>query len=352
MATPLAACATAQIPQAAMAAPGVTSPDPVLQLLSGLNQPDDLLFAQGQLYVGEYGSGKIAVLGPELSETVLPVTVPEVEGMALLNGTLYVADQQSDSVVRVDGSQLTKVLQLMPVPGQEGVDGIGSAGNELIVPDSPRGRVLLVGPDGTLIQTFTGFVRPTGAWGLTGGGFLVADEDAGSVLAVAADGARTTIATGVPLADDVTEDSAGRIDVISIQDGTLLQVAPGSRVVLASGLDQPQGLTLDAADNSVVTQYGSGRLDEVVTTFQPLPGATGVSLKRDQPLCISVVRAGRFTAPVQIAAATGFRVVRQPGQGSVGAILPRSCPHGCELNLRLRSGALQARTSVQYRTAS
>lgn len=344
-----AACASAQ--GAAPAGPaGVSSADPVWTLARGLDRPDDVLFANGSAYVGEYGSGKIAVISPGAAPSTLPVTIPEVEGMALVGGTLYAADQQADTVVSVSGARVATVLRLAPIAGQEGVDGIAAIQGNLLVPDSPRGRVLTVTTSGRILASEGGFDRPTGVWPLGAGGFLLADEYAGRVEQVPqGGGAVTTRARGVPLVDDVARTSGGVIEAISLQNGTLLQVSPAPSSVLARGLAQPQGLGLDGAGNPLVTEYGAGRLDEVITTFQPLPPGPEATLSGGQPLCVDLLRGPGFSAAVAISPGAGYRVVRQPGAGDQGEVLPSRCARGCRVTLRLSSGTLAQRLALPYR---
>lgn len=335
-----------------MAPSGVTSADPLLVVAQGLNQPDDLLYANGLLYVGEYGSGRIAVIGPAAQLTTLPVLVPEVEGMALIDGTLYAADQKSDTVVAIAGATAAPVLRLTPVSGQEGVDGISAQEGNLVVPDSPRGRILVTTTHGQILRTIGGFDRPTGIWPLANGGLLVADEYAGRIdLVPAAGGAITSLAEGIPLADDVAETPAATVLAISLTDGALLQVAPGSPTVLARGLNQPQGLTLDGAGNALIAESGAGRVDEVVTTFQPLPAQGVVSLSSGQPLCIGLLRSPTFGAGVDISPSSAFRTLSQPGTGRLGEILPRPCHTVCRLQVQLVTGSLIEGLTIAYRAA-
>src|ERR1700736_377338 len=51
---------------------------------SGLNQPDDLLFANGSLLIGVLGAGKVAVLAPAKPLTELPIQIPAAEGMVYI----------------------------------------------------------------------------------------------------------------------------------------------------------------------------------------------------------------------------------------------------------------------------
>src|SRR5207237_3341765 len=157
---PLQPCtSTSTVP----ATPGgpVTSA-PLWTVATGLNEPDDLLFHDGQLYVGELGAGAVDVLAPGKQLQRLPVSIPLTEGIAFIGSTMYVADQRNDRVDAVDGGQVRTFLQLTPVRGVDGVDGIAAAGNQLVVPDSPHGVVDWVDQAGKIVRSVGGFSRPTG----------------------------------------------------------------------------------------------------------------------------------------------------------------------------------------------
>jgi hypothetical protein len=350
--TPSQTCAPAQSDNRAA---GVSSSQPVLQLAAGLNQPDDLLADGDQVLVGELGSGQIARLGgdgPVGLPDHLPVRIPIVEGMARIGGTLYVADQANDRIVAIDGSKVSTFLSLQPVPGQDGVDGIGAGGDILIVPDSPRGNVLFVGSDGHVQRRVGGFVRPTGAWQVADGSVLIADENAGTITRLAGDGSSQVVVRGLPLADDVVADADGRIYAISITTNRLVQVADGSTHDVATGLAKPQGLAVDRAGNPLVTESASGRLDAVVVSFKLHPALpAGPKLGVNQPLCVGLVRAPGFTASVVIEEGQGYQVVQQPGAGSQGSVRPTAgCAGQCRVRVSVKSGDKVDVLSLAYRT--
>jgi hypothetical protein len=333
-------------------APGVVSSQPVLQLATGLAQPDDVLVDGDQVLVGELGTGHIARVGgdaPVGGVDRLPVSIPVVEGIARVGGTLLAADQADDRVVTVRGSDVATFLQLQPVRGLDGVDGIAAAGSTLLVPDSPRGTVLFVGPDGQVQRRVGGFARPTGVWPLADGSVIVADENGGTVVQVAPDGGRQTLVSGLPLADDVVADAAGHVYAISINGGRLVQVAGGRAVDVASSLQSPQGLGIDQAGNLLVTESGIGRLDAVVTTFAPQPATPGgPMLVPGQSLCVRLVRVQGFQDPVEIAPGPGYTDIEQPGSGSEGSVVPTGCSGQCRVQVTVRSGAATLSISLAY----
>jgi hypothetical protein len=319
--------------------PGLVSAQPVWQLATGLNGPDDLTFFGGRFVVGELHAGRILRLALGLPLERLPMSVPAVEGIGFVHGDMYAADQQDDRVVAVSaGGGVSTLIQLTPVAGQDNVDGIAVQGDELVVPDSPRGVVDWYSTAGTLMRQAGGFVRPTGAWPEADGSLLVADEYGNAAYRVRPDGSKQALVTGLPIVDDVAEDSAGHIFVVTpvVTGGRLAELVDGRAVDLVSRLVAPQGLTTDGADNIAVTEEDAGRVDLVIRSFQLAPVA---NVHRGERVCLDVVRAPGFTAPVELASGAGVTVVSQPGARSRAEVVLGDCPNGsCEL--QARSGTL------------
>jgi hypothetical protein len=317
---------------------------------SGLDRPDDVLYAGGQLYVAVLGSGGIEVLASGRPAATLPVHIADVEGMAFIGSDFYAAGQARDAVYQVSGPALRRVIQLAPVAGQDGVDGIAAQEGLLVVPDSPRGVVDWVDPaTGAIRRQLTGFVRPTGAWPLPDGGVLIADEYGNAVVRVTSAGARTYLTRDLPIADDVAEDSQGAVFAVApvAGGGRLAQVLSGGGVNdVLTGLAAPQGLAVDGADNLYFTEEDAGRVDLLVRTFKlaPLPAVRASSR---QPVCVQVRRAPGFTAPITLSGGSRLQVLSQPGSGDVASLLVTGCPTGCQLTARAG-----ARTDVMWvRTA-
>ena len=338
---------------------GIRSNLPVLTLATGLAGADDLLAepdpsgATGdRLLVGELDAGRIAVLGGGTGASRLAARVPTVEGLAELGGVLHAADQRDDRVVRLgaDGWVRT-VLELHRVPGLEGVDGLGSDGRDLLVPDSPRGQVLVVDPSGRILRRIGGFARPTDAWALADGSLLVADENAGQVVRVSPDGARTVLAAGLPGADDVVATPSGTVWAIGIGGGVLARIQDGRAVTEARGFGHPQGLAVDAAGNVDVADLATGVVSTVVTTMA-LPPVIPVTVAAGQPLCVDLLRAPGFTGRVTLSLGAGGRVVGDLGQGTQGAVVPPSCPGRCAMLVRATSGSLEVSRVFAYSTGN
>jgi hypothetical protein len=323
--TPLPPCALASTNPAGP--PGVTSSGSLWTIASGLNQPDDVLFADGKLLVALLGAGTIQVMTPGAPTTTLPVHIPSVEGMVYIGSGLYAGGQAQDLVDEIDGNQLRTVIQLVPVAGQDGVDGIGAQNGSLIVPDSPHGVIDWVDPaSGHVTRQLGGFVRPTGVWPNPDGSLLVADEFGNAAYTIAPDGSRSTLVRNLPIVDDIAQDSQGAVFVVTpaASGGRLAQLVNGSAQDLASRLGAPQGLAVDGADNLYFTEEDAGRVDLLIRTFKLVP-LQAVADSSTQPVCVDVSRASGFADEVTLEGSAGLQVVQQPGAGSRGALLVTGC---------------------------
>lgn len=299
---------------------------PIWVLMSGLATPDDILFHEGVLYVGELGSGHIALVEAGRPDARLGVVVPRVEGLQYLGGRLYAADQQNDRVDVVDGSVVTTFLQLTPVAGQDGVDGIGLAGDQLLIPDSANHQLLWVSASGAIQRRVGGFNRPTGAWALGDGSVLVADEYGNAVYRIAPDGGRTALVTGLPIVDDVAADSDGRVFVVTpvTSGGRLAEIVGGKAIDLVGNLLEPQGIDFDGAGNIFVSEAAAGRVDLVIRYFKIVPA--GIARPAPgEPLCIDVIRAPSFQSSIELAGGPGVTIASQPGLGTRGSVVLGDC---------------------------
>jgi hypothetical protein len=307
----------------------VRSTVPGWVLASGLDQPDDLWYQNGDTYVGQLGSGRVATVRPGVPSSQSSWSVPMAEGVAFLGDRMFVADQRNDRVDEIVNDQPQTFLQLQPVAGKDNVDGIGVQGDQLLVPDSPNGTLLWVNGTGQVTRTVGGFNRPTGAWPLPDGSVLVADEYGNAAFKIAPDGGWTILVQGLPIVDDVAADAQGRIFVITpvTSGGRVVELVEGRAVDLASNLLQPQGLGFDGAGNVLVTETSANRLDVFIRNFKLIPVA-GLPA-RGQPVCVHLLRAPGFAADIQLLAPEGGAVIQQPGTGDVGEVLfPASRPCG------------------------
>lgn len=302
----------------------------MLLLATGLNGPDDLLYlsADGTILVGEHGDGHIAKVGGTSRLTRLPQVVPEAEGIAQIGATIYVADQAHNRVVALTSAGVRTVIQLRPDPGGLNLDGIAAAPfGGLVVPDSPHGTVLFVDTSGHVTRTVGGFKRPAGASveSLPNGvGVLVADENSSSVYElVGLTGGPKRIAGNLPGVDDAIRTDAGHLLAILPAAGRLVDVTAGRDI--ARGLRNPQGLGFDGAQNLLVTESDAGRLDLVVETFAIEVPVPAVRLVPGQAVCLGILRAPGFTAPLNVEEIIGATIDAQPSGAASFEVVPGPC---------------------------
>jgi hypothetical protein len=320
----------------------------VLLLASGLNVPDDLLYlaTDGTVLVGEHGDGHIAKISSS-GVTRLPQVIPEVEGLAQIGTTIYVADQLHSRVVALSGTSVRTVIQLQLDPNGLNLDGIDSDGNQLIVPDSPHGTVLFVNPSGHVTSRQSGFSRPAGAWAQSSP-YLIADENASAIFALKSGGGFTTLARNLPGVDDVVRDSHGHVIVTLPGQGILRDVTSGVNV--AQGLRNPQGLGFDGAQNLLVTESDAGRLDLVVKTFAIQVPVPAVKLLAGQGVCLGVIRAAGFTDALNVEQVTGATVATQPAGSSSFEVVPGPCAAAtCTVSLVVAGPSGREVVSFTYR---
>jgi hypothetical protein len=341
-------------------ASGVSSAFPVLLLASGMNVPDDLLYSNtdGTVLVGEHGDGHIARIGGTNGFERLPQVVPQAEGIAQFGGVTYVADQVNNRVVALTATGVQTLIQLEPDPNGLNLDGIASEDlgpGGLVVPDSPHGTVLFVNVSGQIIARVTGFSRPAGVSDDTSGqagvrpGYLIADENAGAIFEIPQGASRPTRLVGnLPGVDDVIRGSDGHLLAILPGPGTLRDATSGVDVV--AGLQNPQGLGFDGAQNVLVTESDNGRLDLVVKTFAIQVPAGVVQLVPGQTVCFGVLRGPGFAAPVAVKEIVGGLPVVDPTGGTVGEVLPARCNQpNCTVTMQLSSSVGTEYARFTYR---
>jgi DNA-binding beta-propeller fold protein YncE len=219
--------------------------------------------------------------------------------------------------------------------GRDGIDGIGpilpsidSQGNLLptadnvIVPDSPNGVVWRVSSDGkTATQIASGMVRPVGAAVDRAGRIFVADEG-GALWALTP--AKVRFAT-LSTPDDVLVGRGGHIFVNTLGDNAIHELdSQGHQVGVITGIQQPQGIALDDADNLYYTEFNTGRIDRVVRTFILDPAKVTRTARGTYVICPVIRRASGFTGRLGLLAGSSTKTailqLVQPGTDSSGAL--------------------------------
>lgn len=308
-------------------------------LLQNLSAPDDLAFDNaGRLLFSDIKAGTVSAIKADGSVERIAGGMSAPEGIVVQDdGRILVAEQGRNRVVAID-PQTHAVSQWRAFAngtGREGIDGIGpvlpsrdASGNLLptgggvIVPDSPNGVVWRVTADGsTATQIASGMVRPVGAAVDTNGRIFVADE--GGALWVLQP-ARVRFAT-LPTPDDVLVARAGHIFVNTLGDNAIHELdSQGHQVGVITGVQQPQGIALDNADNLYYTEFSIGKIDRVVRTFVLDPPKVTLTSRGTFIVCPVIRRASGFNAPLGLStgssAKTAILQLVQPGVDSSGAL--------------------------------
>ena len=317
---PLTACASTPAP---------AGPQPLLQNLAA---PDDLAFnLDARLLFSDITAGTVSALNPDGSVERIAggLSAPEgivVEGAQYGSGRTLVAEQGRNQVMAIDPqSHSTSVWRAFPNrTGKEGIDGIGPElpNGDIVVPDSPNGVVWRVSADGkTATQIASGLVRPVGAAVDANGRIFVADE--GGALWVL-DPARHRFAS-LATPDDVLVSRAGDLFVNTLGDNAIHELdAQGHQVMVISGIQQPQGIALDSADNLYYTEFTKNRIGRVVRTFILDPPKVTRSAPGKYLICPVIRRAPTFTTTLRLEAGssqtTSILRLLQPGSDSSGAL--------------------------------
>ena len=332
--------ATARVSPTGLAAcpASPASPGPQV-LLRNQPAPDDLAFDNdGRLLFSDINSGTVSALQADGSVQRIAGGMSAPEGIVVqADGHILVGEQGRNRVVSIDPqTHAVSLWRAFPnTTGREGIDGIGpvlpdrdasgnllpTAGN-IIVPDSPNGVVWRVTADGkTATQIASGMVRPVGAAVDASGRIFVADE--GGALWVLAP-ARLRLAT-LPTPDDVVVSRAGHIFVNTLGDNAIHELdIQGHQVSVITGIQQPQGIALDYADNLYYTEFNAGRIDRVVRTFVLDPATVTRTARGTFIICPVIRRASGFNEKLGLQTGSSMKTsilqLVQPGTDSSGAL--------------------------------
>ena len=239
-------------------------------LASGLGTPDDIAVApDGTVYFSDETRGELSAWTPATGQVRLVTeALSHPEGIIALDGLLVVCEQGKNQLSRVDphDGSVTPFRTLSNVTRKLGVDGLAfdPMDPSIVVPDSPNGTLLRISLDGRTATPIPvsgrqpPFARPSGAFVLPGGTLLVADEDAGNVVLVRADGTPQTVASGLNAPDDVLGDDQGNVYVNTVGNGVLHRLQGTNHQLLITGLRSPHGLAFDLDGNVLVTDSGGG----------------------------------------------------------------------------------------------
>ena len=321
------------------ACPSTAAPGGPQVLLHDLPAPDDLAFDNdGRLLFSDNKAGTVSALRADGSVERIAGGMSAPEGIVVqADGHILVAEQGRNRVVAIDPRThaVSQWRAFLNRTGRDGIDGIGPVlpdrdasgnllptGGDVIVPDSPNGVVWRVSADGkTATQIASGMVRPVGAALGASGRILVADE--GGALWVL-EPARLRFAT-LPAPDDVVVSRAGHVFVNTLGDNAIHELDPrGHQLSVISGIQQPQGIALDGADNLYYTEFTTGRIFRVVRTFALDSPTVSRTAGGTFVVCPVIRRARAFNRSLALSTgsslATSILGLVQPGTDSSGAL--------------------------------
>jgi len=203
--------------------------------------------AAGHIWVSSPNAGRIDELAADGTPIASFTDPNEPEGLVPLpGGDVVVAEQgpnRLDVLVPTTGV-LTPLLTIPNPTGNVGIDDISLSpdGADILVPDSPSGRLLEVPIDGgTPTVLASGLGRPVDAGQLADGTIVVAAESNPGLVEVAG-GTSQAVGSLTDLDEAVPDD--GLVYVTDLGTDEVLAVDPtsGASRVLVTGSPSPQGL--------------------------------------------------------------------------------------------------------------
>lgn len=328
------------------ACPASLAPAGPQVVLKNLPAPDDLAFdGEGRLLFSDIKTGTVSELNTDgtVERVVSGLNAPE--GIVVQNdGHILVAEQGRNRIVAIDPQShaVSPWHTFVNHTTNGGIDGIGPIlppkdsngqslpnGNDVIVPDSPNGVVWEVTPDGkTATLIAGGMTRPAGA-GIDANGHIFIADEAGAVWAL--DPVKHRFAT-LPTPDDVLVAKNGHVFVNTLGDNKIHELgAQGHQLATISGLQQPQGIALDGADNLFYTEFTGGRIGRVVRTFTLDPPKVSALGGDKFLICPSIRRAAGFTLALGLTTGSSLQTsvlnVVQPEKDSSGALEVETTEH-------------------------
>ena len=328
-------------------------------LLRNLPAPDDLAFDnQGRLLFSDVKAGSVSALRADGSVERIAAGLSGPEGIVVqADGRILVAEQGRNRVVAIDPqSHAVSQWHVFANPtGREGIDGIGPVlpgrdahanllptGGNVIIPDSPNGVVWRVSADGkTATQIASGMFRPAGAGVDANGRIFVADEG-GPVWVL--EPAKRRFAT-LPVPDDVLVGRAGHVFVNTLGDNAIHELdGQGHQVSVLAGIQQPQGIALDYADNLFYSEFNAGRIGRVVRTFILDPPKVTRTAQGTYIICPVIRRAAGFSRPLGLSTGssltTSILQLVQPRADSSGAVEVQTPEHAISISVDTTDGGV------------
>lgn len=234
----------------------------------GFGNPDDLaLDAQGHILFTDSVNGGVYRIDANghITKLIGGLSAPEAV-LHLPDGSLLITVQgfpgaTHDEILRLapGASSTTVFAAFSNTTGKIGLDGISwdPATGDILAADSPNGNVYRLSPDGQQRRLLaSGFTRPVDAITDSAGNLYVADEYGFTVVKIAPDGSRTTLAH-LSYPDDLAFDLDGSLLVTELGHNTLERIDPQtgrSLGTVATNLLEPQGLAVDAHGDLYISE--------------------------------------------------------------------------------------------------
>ena len=244
------------------------------------------LDAFGNLAAGYTGTVRFSSTDPE---AVLPANSTLVSGTGTFGFTLQTAGSQTVTATDTVSSPVTGTSGVVTVTGS-------SLGVGLYVANDGAGTVSKVAANGAVTTIGSGFNGPEGLAFDAQGNLYVANYGGNSVSKVTTSGVVTSYASGFNGPQGLALDGFGNLYVANYKGNTVSKVTTNGVVsTLAGGFNGPGGLVFDSAGNLYVSSLYSGIVSKitpggVVTTwFGPLATSGGLALDPAGNLYISSV---------------------------------------------------------------
>jgi hypothetical protein len=143
----------------------------------------------------------------------------------------------------------------------------------------------------------------------------------------------------LPTPDDVLVGRAGHIFVNTLGDNAIHELdSQGHQVRVITGIQQPQGIALDGADNLYYTEFNSGRIDRVVRSFILDPPKVTRTPRGTYIVCPAIRRAAGFSQPLVLSASTFILQLVEPGTDSSGALELQTSARSVTVTLNTTNG--------------
>ncbi len=229
--------------------------------VSGLRNPFGIAVDKaGNIFVSDPPNRQVVKLAPGSgAQTTVGSGLSAPQGLAVDNaGDVFIADTFNSQVVElpVGGGAQTTVGTNLGQPTGVAVDAKG----DVFIAD---GFTVLEVPSGCRSSTCQIKLNATPFPGLAGiaadavGDVFIANQGINNVIEIAADGAQTTIATGLNHPTGLAVDAQGDVFVADTSNSGIVEIPAGCtsstfQITVVTGLSSPVGVAVDAAGDMFI----------------------------------------------------------------------------------------------------